>query len=1117
MDMRPEQQTAGEGQAGKQVEPDMGNALFNERRAAPDTEQAHGLGGDAIAPPSAMIIDSPANAGEETMPVEGLREQRFALPERAPFLPGEEQARVSAVVAEVQKLCTALDSGATIPQRTEMASFASTARALLAASPLADPSLREKLFESARKLWNACVARANTLLTNATDERTDHDPLLRPDSLGQNERRVTATVSHIRECCCDLVDASLRSGSHLTVVDPKDAELCLSFSSKTAIVLHEEGKFDLANAMFKRANAHAEALEKWLASRGEVDPHDAESRRTALQIFNLKCAWAANCWHIGETDCCYTLLRACLDIATDREPSDQDARKMLIDLIRTRLSLGKAALTRSTNGEDDGGLADADHAVAMLEGAHDILATRLPESTELTEKLAGSPCPIAHDGSENDTGVRDSRVNDALRVETLHHLACANVNADKFAAAKNCVQLLRCMVEPPRLPSSVDFTMRYVSFLANVGLGAVDNALEDAQSMISHKDAAFKTCVPVLVKLASVSSEYAAKVVEMFQQLVKAVPGDDTAVAKSSVSLIEAILAVVRRSDADDIVNAAVELVSDKNVKSALLAPGMDETHHQCYSLIFNHGVLLYRSERFAAANKLFQCSVDFQANTLPTSSDSSSDPGRAQLLRLQARCLMDSGCIDDALATAKTVEELESTPSPTTAFLKLKILLRSDDSEAGVLCEAVRKLASFREPDYLLSALVAIEESQNHVVAATTAKELLKMIQSSDGCIPPALLELEMSVLRLRMYHIIEAHRKDPGDDEQGGSQAVVIGKLLQELLDRMKARSARGIEALSKIEGEYFSDVAWDTAMTAAHKGEMTPAAVCFMACARIISAFLPKSTSAECQSELHRAHQVRKASALLLTASCLIEMCKAAHTTSPTATQNTANLMKQASGALSKMQQTTELMLSDGNFDASSQSTLMSLLSHHRILTHELACISGDASTQLKLLLSNNLNVEDVLTMAENSATRGNVTAASRGFDIALTKLLAAPQRDAESIAAVIRHRIEIEEGASVSVGKPHKKMLELFSAATAQLSLLADLYPHDEAAWLVTTAFNLGVMNHRMHRLDEGLSMFEACKKMILQASRSDESLKTMLHRVDEAIRLTKESMQKPEEE
>ena len=41
----------------------------------------------------------------------------------------------------------------------------------------------------------------------------------------------------------------------------------------------------------------------------------------------------------------------------------------------------------------------------------------------------------------------------------------------------------------------------------------------------------------------------------------------------------------------------------------------------------------------------------------------------------------------------------------------------------------------------------------------------------------------------------------------------------------------------------------------------------------------------------------------------------------------------------------------------------------------------------------------------------------------------------------------------------------------------------LHPHDEAAWLVTTAFNL-VMNHRMHRLDEGLSMFEACKKMIL---------------------------------
>ena len=68
------------------------------------------------------------------------------------------------------------------------------------------------------------------------------------------------------------------------------------------------------------------------------------------------------------------------------------------------------------------------------------------------------------------------------------------------------------------------------------------------------------------------------------------------------------------------------------------------------------------------------------------------------------------------------------------------------------------RKLASFREPDYLLSALVAIEESQNHVVVATTAKELLKMIQSSDLTYSPALLELETSVLRLRMYYIIEA-----------------------------------------------------------------------------------------------------------------------------------------------------------------------------------------------------------------------------------------------------------------------------------------------------------------------------------------------------------------------
>ena len=98
--------------------------------------------------------------------------------------------------------------------------------------------------------------------------------------------------------------------------------------------------------------------------------------------------------------------------------------------------------------------------------------------------------------------------------------------------------------------------------------------------------------------------------------------------------------------------------------------------------------------------------------------------------------------------------------------------------------------------------------------------------------------------------------------------------------------------------------------------------------MACARIISAFLPKSTSAECQSELHRAHQVRKASALSIDSLLFDRNVQGCSHDVTTATQNTANLMKQASGALSKMQQTTELMLSDGNFDASSQSTLMSL---------------------------------------------------------------------------------------------------------------------------------------------------------------------------------------------
>ena len=272
-----------------------------------------------------------------------------------------------------------------------------------------------------------------------------------------------------------------------------------------------------------------------------------------------------------------------------------------------------------------------------------------------------------------------------------------------------------------------------------------------------------------------------------------------------------------------------------------------------------------------------------------------------------------------------------------------------------------IGSLIASNDPDYLILAVREAEDCNQHAAAAKCLMALHDIIVTDEeDAIPAALKGMEILMLRLALYH----HTMLKDERAAGASPAVVIGKLLQRVLDRLKVLKAHGIMELSTDESDYFSDVAWNTALNAVTVGEMTPAAVCFSACARLIPTSSPLSL------------QVRKASALMMAGACLNGMNKQAHASQlngNVSSQNTANLVKQAKGALSKHQQLVESLLADQEMDSSNRSLLVSTLRAAVLLNHEIACMSGDAGAQLKLITTNNLSANEVAQMADESSAR------------------------------------------------------------------------------------------------------------------------------------------------
>ena len=362
----------------------------------------------------------------------------------------------------------------------------------------------------------------------------------------------------------------------------------------------------------------------------------------------------------------------------------------------------------------------------------------------------------------------------------------------------------------------LDFTLSYISFLGQIGTDAVLDAQRTIKQMIQNTSSNFRTCSQALIKLVHAAPKLSAEAVQLFSLLVsntlQSSSESDTAVAQGSVLILEALLEEAMRSNSDDVVESALSLLSGEAIYGGLLKCQVE--YRRAYNLIFNAGSLSYKGGHYHLANKLFQCSLEFQSNSRSMPNDTSgsdrTDPGRAKLLRLQARCKIESGLIADALACIATVEALESPISPATLLLKLKTLLLMGEKDAEIL-ELLHQLKMFRDPDYLIAAVRETEESQNHKAAATCFLELHNLItqdcseEEEESAYHHSLKGLEMLVFRLAMFHTIEVHNKKDVP-VTGESSAVQIGKLFQKLLERLKVAKKN---SLTMADGEYFAGV--------------------------------------------------------------------------------------------------------------------------------------------------------------------------------------------------------------------------------------------------------------------------------------------------------------------
>lgn len=243
--------------------------------------------------------------------------------------------------------------------------------------------------------------------------------------------------------------------------------------------------------------------------------------------------------------------------------------------------------------------------------------------------------------------------------------------------------------------------------------------------------------------------------------------------------------------------------------------------------------------------------------------------------------------------------------------------------------------------------------------------------------------------------------------------------------------------------------------------------------------------------------------------MTGACLLEIYKAQHGADVViSAKNTQGLVNQARSALTKQQETVKALMDEmSSYPAHDSASLLSVRNSGLVLMHELSCLTCDTSTEVEIVkkAGDLTSATEVITMAENSRQYGTAVAAARGFDIALTMLLASPQRDTPSIASVIRQRIEIEDLANTT-NDAQETLVELYASAATHLSLLATSYPSDEAAWLVTTAFNRGVAHHRMLRYTQAKSMFEMARSILPHALRSDPKLERLHDRIEEAMRI-----------
>nr|PNR59206.1 hypothetical protein PHYPA_001997 [Physcomitrium patens] len=618
-----------------------------------------------------------------------------------------------------------------------------------------------------------------------------------------------------------------------------------------------------------------------------------------------------------------------------------------------------------------------------------------------------------------------------LKQRILRNLAAGQLQNENYESALRCVDALR--------QTSDHSSTSYFAIRALAKLGRQDEVERELFTLVGHARDRVDVCVSALDIVIEECDKFEAVEKAFFILLEHFGPNRGQLPAK----VLEKLLRQDPAADTSCIkrVELALKIACEQKILTAVVAEieGLElkdrrrqiaqKQQQFIHALLWTSG-----SEHFKA--KMYKTSIRlFEASMLYIVRDGEGSMLEAKSLRVLCLCHMALSQFERAAEVIDKAEKID--PSIASIFLKLKIGLQTrNEAEACKEVERMLKCTDF-EPEFLNLACHEAIACKTITVAVAALSNMLSLY-SSDR----VMVTEEVVVLRNLILLLIQGKTKR--------SDILWHFKYANKRLQELGYEKFFGTGSSGEREAKWYSGASWNQAMECGKEQDWKS---CFE--------FYAISSNFYCVLPPTPGSLRSVQTALLLCVSALLT----------TDDVNETEVIHIATTYLDKCQEVHKKLVA---IDDSGSKTDGSFGIYLHLLQFELKGRAKEDAEQLKILkqCSNmpGFTAEHFFKMGLEASRRKepSMEVASAAFRMCLTLTLSAPNADYKIVAALVRKMINLANARC----KDGPEVLDLYKQAQQiLLGLGNNLYPQDEAQWLVSTAWNRAALYLKLLKYDK----------------------------------------------